>query len=133
MDLDRNIRILVVDDSSTMRKILKTVLGELGFRNTVEADDGDTAWDLLTNDKIELIICDHKMPRVTGVEFLKMVRGDERFDCLPFIMVTAESMRENVIEAAKSGVSGYVVKPFSADTLEKKMARVFQGKASCTE
>lgn len=123
--INKNMRILVVDDSSTMRRIVKTALREIGLRNVVMAEDGDEAWDILQKDSIELILSDHKMPHVSGEEFLKMVRGDERFDCLPFIMITAEAFRENVVNAVKLGVSNYIVKPFSAGQLQAKIEKVF--------
>lgn len=127
--IDSNIRILVVDDSSTMRRIVKTALREIGLRNVVTAEDGAEAWDLLQKDNIDLILSDHKMPKMSGEEFLKMVRGDERYDCLPFIMITAEAFRENVVNAVKLGVSNYIVKPFSAGQLQAKIEKVFN--ATC--
>ena len=122
---------MLVDDSSTMRRIVKTALRDIGLRNVVTAEDGDEAWDVLQKDNIDLILSDHKMPRVSGEEFLKMVRDDERYDCLPFIMITAEAFRENVLNAVKLGVSNYIVKPFSAGQLQTKIEKVFG--ATCIE
>jgi len=124
--LDMNMRILVVDDSSTMRRIIKTALKDIGLRNVVTADDGDVAWETLQaeGDRVDLILSDHKMPKMSGEEFLKLVRGSEKFKCLPFIMITAEGFRENVMAAVKLGVSNYIVKPFSAKQLEEKIIKV---------
>jgi len=122
--IDTSMRILVVDDSSTMRRILKTSLKDIGLKNVVTADDGDTAWEIVQNDSIDLILSDHKMPKMSGEDFLALVRGSEEYKCVPFIMVTAESFQENVMAAVKLGVSNYIVKPFSADQLRKKIKKV---------
>ncbi|WP_319544104.1 response regulator [uncultured Pseudodesulfovibrio sp.] len=122
--LDINMRILVVDDSSTMRRILKTSLKDMGLKNVVTADDGDAAWAIVQREPIDLILSDHKMPKMSGEEFLALVRGNDEYKCIPFIMVTAESFRENVMAAVKLGVSNYIVKPFSTDQLRKKILKV---------
>lgn len=123
-NLDKKMRILVVDDSSTMRRIIKTALKDIGLLNVVTAEDGDIAWDIVKRDNIDLILSDHKMPNMSGEEFLKLVREDEKYNCLPFIMITAESFRENVVKAVQLGVSNYIVKPFSAEQLRTKIEKV---------
>ncbi len=121
-----NMKILVVDDFPTMRRIVKTLLRQNGFTNFVEAEDGVQAYDLLKRTPdIEFIVSDWNMPNMTGIEFLKAVRADAKFKHLPFLMVTAEAEKENIIEAVKSGVSNYVVKPFTGQTLGEKLAKVF--------
>ncbi|BCS87026.1 response regulator [Pseudodesulfovibrio sediminis] len=122
--MNMNMRILVVDDSSTMRRIVKTALKNIGLTNVVTANDGKAAWDVVQNDTIDLILSDHKMPVMSGEEFLIRVRGHEDYKCLPFIMITAESFRENVLKAIKLGVSNYIVKPFSTEQLKDKIEKV---------
>lgn len=124
MSVDRNMRILVVDDAQTMRRIIVNLLRQLGFTNMTEADDGTTAWEKLTTEHIDLIISDWNMPKMTGIELLKRVRESEAYKTAPFIMVTAEGKRENVIAAVQAGVSNYIVKPFNAATLKEKMTKV---------
>lgn len=123
--LDLKMRILVVDDSSTMRRIISTKLKELGFKNIITADDGDVAWDIVQNKRFDLILSDHKMPKMSGEELLRHIRGSEDHKNTPFIMITAESFRENVMAAVKLGVSNYIVKPFSAAQLLEKLLKVF--------
>ena len=125
MAANPNIRILVVDDFSTMRRIVRNILKQLGFNNVVEADDGSTAWEILNKDKIDFIISDWNMPQMTGIEFLRKVRASEEFADLPFLMVTAEAQQENIIEAVQAKVSNYIVKPFTADTLGQKIEKIF--------
>ncbi len=124
MSVDRNMRILVVDDFQTMRRIIINLLKQLGLNNVTEADDGTTAWEKLNAEKIDLIISDWNMPKMTGIDLLGKVRGDDRFKTTPFIMVTAEGKRENVIAAVQAGVSNYIVKPFNAATLKEKLTKV---------
>ncbi len=121
-----NMKILVVDDFPTMRRIVKTLLRQNGYTNFVEAEDGMQALDLLkkTTD-IEFIVSDWNMPNMTGIELLKTVRADAKLKHLPFLMVTAEAEKENIIEAVKSGVSNYVVKPFTGQTLAEKLAKIY--------
>jgi two-component system chemotaxis response regulator CheY len=123
--LDRNIPILVVDDFATMRRIVKTCLKQLGFENITEAEDGKVALDKLNANDFKLVISDWNMPNMMGIDLLRSVRGDERLKALPFLMVTAEAQKENVLEAAKAGVSNYIVKPFTADQLEAKLTAIF--------
>jgi two-component system chemotaxis response regulator CheY len=125
MAYDPNMRVLVVDDFSTMRRIIKNILRQLGFNNVVEADDGTTAWDVLNKDKIDFIISDWNMPQMTGIELLRKVRGSEEFADLPFLMVTAEAQQENIIEAVQAKVSNYIVKPFTADVMRQKIDKIF--------
>ncbi|MDD9912147.1 MAG: chemotaxis response regulator CheY [Alphaproteobacteria bacterium] len=124
MPVDKNIRILVVDDFQTMRRIVINLLRQLGFTNVTEAEDGAAAWEKLQADAIDLIISDWNMPNMNGLDFLKKVREDEKYKALPFIMVTAEGKRENVITAVQTGVSNYIVKPFNAATLKEKLSKV---------
>ncbi len=125
MALNTNIKILVVDDFATMRKIIKNILTQLGFKDIVEADDGTTALEVLKKQKVDLIISDWNMPKMSGLELLKAVRGDENLKDIKFIMVTAEAQKDNVIEAIKHGVNQYVVKPFTPETLKEKLEKVF--------
>ena len=117
---------LVVDDSSTMRRIIKNILRQLGFNNIIEADDGSTAWETLNKDKIDFIISDWNMPKMPGIELLRKVRTSEEFANLPFLMVTAEAQKENLMEAVQAGVSNYVVKPFTAETMQEKINKIFK-------
>ena len=124
--MDKNIRILIVDDFSTMRRIIKTLLNDLGFSNTAEAEDGGAAMTMIRAGGFRFVITDWNMPGVSGIELLRMIRADPTHGKLPVLMVTAESKREQIIEAAQAGVSGYVIKPFNAQTLEEKMGKIFE-------
>ncbi|MDR3641353.1 MAG: chemotaxis response regulator CheY [Humidesulfovibrio sp.] len=125
MPADKNMRILVVDDFSTMRKIIKNILRQLGFNNVVESDDGTTAWETLNRDNIDFIISDWNMPQMTGIELLRKVRSSEEYSTTPFLMVTAEAQQENIIEAVQAKVSNYIVKPFTPETLGQKIDKIF--------
>ncbi len=125
MPYDTNMRVLVVDDFSTMRRIIKNILRQLGFTNVVEADDGTTAWEILNKDRIEFVISDWNMPQMTGIELLRKVRASEEFADMHFLMVTAEAQQENVIEAVQARVSNYIVKPFTAETMKQKIDKIF--------
>jgi two-component system chemotaxis response regulator CheY len=125
---DHKMNILVVDDFSTMRRIVKNILRQLGYDNIVEADDGTTALEVLKREKIDFIISDWNMPQMTGIELLKAVRTSAEWKDLPFLMVTAEGQKEHVIEAVKHRVSNYVVKPFTPETLTEKINKIFEGK-----
>lgn len=120
----KDMTVLVVDDFSTMRRIVRNVLRELDFKNIVEADDGTSAVEVLRSQKIDLIVSDWNMPKMTGLELLKFVRADEKIKDTPFLMVTAEAQKENIIEAVKARVSNYIVKPFTAVTLAEKLAKI---------
>ncbi len=124
--MDGNMKILIVDDFSTMRRIVKNLLGDLGYSNTTEADDGKTAWPLLQAGEFDFVVTDWNMPGMTGIDLLKSIRGDTRLAKLPVLMVTAEAQRDQIIEAAKAGVNGYIIKPFTAVTLKEKIDKIFQ-------
>ncbi|MGE0171792.1 MAG: chemotaxis response regulator CheY [Oligoflexales bacterium] len=120
-----DLKILVVDDFPTMRRIVKTLLKQNGFSNFTDAEDGQKAFKKLEEEgDFEFIVSDWNMPNMTGLEFLKAVRADARFKHLPFLMVTAEAEKENIIEAVKAGVNNYVVKPFTATTLKEKLDKI---------
>ncbi|MDR0828349.1 MAG: chemotaxis response regulator CheY [Desulfovibrio sp.] len=125
MPFNPNMRVLVVDDFSTMRRIIKNILRQLGFTNVVEADDGTSAWDVLNKDRIEFVISDWNMPQMTGIDLLRKVRSSEEFADMPFLMVTAEAQQENIIEAVQAKVSNYIVKPFTPDVLKQKIDKIF--------
>jgi len=126
MATDKEMRILVVDDFSTMRRIIKNILRQLGYNNIVEADDGSTAWEVLNKEKIDFVISDWNMPQMPGIELLRKVRSSEVFAEMPFLMVTAEAQQENIIEAVQAKVSNYIVKPFTAETLGQKIDKIFE-------
>ena len=119
-------KILIVDDFSTMRRIIKNLLRDLGFTNTVEADDGITAVPILNSGSIDFLVTDWNMPGMTGIDLLRHVRADEKLRNLPVLMVTAEAKREQIIEAAQAGVNGYVAKPFTALALKEKIEKIFE-------
>ncbi|TQV65390.1 MAG: chemotaxis protein CheY [Halothiobacillaceae bacterium] len=124
--MDRNMKILVVDDFSTMRRIIKNLLRELGFTDVDEADDGSTALPMLKTGKYDFLVTDWNMPGMTGIDLLKAVRADPELNKLPVLMVTAEAKREQIILAAQTGVNGYVVKPFTSGTLKEKIEKIFE-------
>lgn len=124
--MDKNMSILVVDDFSTMRRIVKNLLVEIGFSNISEADDGKTALPILEAGGIDFLVTDWNMPGMPGIDLLKAVRANPELSSLPVLMVTAEAKREQIMEAAEAGVNGYVVKPFTADTLKGKVDKVFE-------
>lgn len=125
MPYDPNMRVLVVDDFSTMRRIIKNILRQLGFNNVVEADDGTTAWEVINKEKIDFIVSDWNMPQMAGIDLLRKVRASEEFANTPFLMVTAEAQQENIIEAVQAKVSNYIVKPFTAETMKQKIDKIF--------
>lgn len=127
MGLNPELKILVVDDFATMRKIIKNILTQLGFKNIFEADDGTSALEVLKKEKIDIIISDWNMPKMNGLELLKKVKGDPNLKDIIFIMVTAEAQKDNVIEAIKHGVNQYIVKPFTPETLKEKLEKVLGG------
>ena len=128
--MSNNMKILVVDDFSTMRRIVKGLLQELGYADITEADDGNTALPLLKAGGFDFLITDWNMPGMPGLDLLKAVRGDARLAKLPVLMLTAEAKREQIIEAAQAGVSGYVIKPFTAATLKEKIDKILASKAA---
>jgi two-component system chemotaxis response regulator CheY len=119
-------KVLIVDDFSTMRRIIKNLLRDLGFTNTFEADDGSTALPMLKDGGFEFVVTDWNMPIMQGIDLLKEIRKDPKLKHLPVLMVTAEAKREQIIEAAQAGVNGYIVKPFTAGTLKEKLDKVFE-------
>jgi two-component system chemotaxis response regulator CheY len=124
--MDTRMKILVVDDFSTMRRIIKNLLQDIGFSNTSEADDGQTALPMLKSGDFDLLITDWNMPRMTGLDLLRAVRAEPNLSSLPVLMVTAEAKRDQIIEAAQAGVNGYIVKPFTAQTLKEKLDKIFE-------
>lgn len=130
MALKADMKILVVDDMSTMRKIIKNMLTQIGFTNITEADDGSTAWPLIENaikdgKPYEFILSDWNMPQLSGLDLLKKVRATPGLEKLPFLMITAEAEQGNVVIAVKAGVSNFIVKPFSAAVLKEKIDKIF--------
>ncbi|AHF01561.1 chemotaxis protein CheY [Thiomicrospira aerophila AL3] len=119
-------KILVVDDFSTMRRIVKNLLKELGFNDFDEADDGATAWPMVQTGKYDFIVSDWNMPKMTGIELLRRVRADQQLKDTPFLLITAEAKRSQILEAAQAGVDGYIVKPFTATTLNEKIEKIFE-------
>lgn len=119
-------KILIVDDFSTMRRIIKNLLRDLGFTNTDEADDGQSALPMLQTGRFDFLVTDWNMPGMTGIDLLKAVRAESKIATLPVLMVTAEAKREQIIEAAQAGVNGYVVKPFTAAVLKEKIEKIFE-------
>ncbi|MBK1690707.1 chemotaxis protein CheY [Ectothiorhodospira mobilis] len=124
--MNKNMKILIVDDFSTMRRIIKNLLRDLGYNNTAEADDGNTALPMLQNGNYDFLVTDWNMPGMPGIDLLRAVRADPRIKDLPVLMVTAEAKREQIIEAAQAGVNGYIVKPFTAETLREKIDKIFE-------
>jgi two-component system chemotaxis response regulator CheY len=123
--MDTSINVLIVDDFATMRRIIKGVLKQLGFSNLIESEDGEVALKELRKEKIGLIVSDWNMPNMTGLELLKAVRADNNLKNIPFLMVTAEGQKENVIQAVQAGVSNYIVKPFTPETFNAKLEKIF--------
>ena len=119
-------KILIVDDFSTMRRIIKNLLRDLGFSNTHEADDGATALPMLKSGDYDFLVTDWNMPGMQGIDLLKAVRADTKLSSLPVLMVTAESKRDQIVEAAQAGVNGYIVKPFTAQTLKEKIDKIWE-------
>lgn len=124
--MDKDMKILVVDDFSTMRRIIKNLLRDLGFSNLEEADDGSTALPILKSGKFDFLITDWNMPIMEGIDLLKEIRSDPDLMHLPVLMVTAEARREQIVMAAEAGVNGYIVKPFTAQTLDEKIIKIFE-------
>ncbi len=124
--MDKNMKILIVDDFSTMRRIIKNLLRDLGFSNTHEADDGATALPMLKGGDYDFLVTDWNMPGMQGIDLLKAVRADAKLASLPVLMVTAESKRDQIVEAAQAGVNGYIVKPFTAQTLKEKIDKIWE-------
>lgn len=126
--MDFNMRVLVVDDFSTMRRIVKNTLRQIGFSSIEEAEDGQKAFERLMSEKFDFVVSDWNMPNMSGIDLLRKVRATPEIKHLPFLMVTAEAKQENVVEAIKAGVSNYIVKPFTVATLQEKVAKIFKDK-----
>jgi two-component system chemotaxis response regulator CheY len=124
--LDKNMKVLVVDDFSTMRRIIKNLLRDLGFTNISEADDGNTALPMLKDGDFDFVVTDWNMPGMQGIDLLKAIRADARLSSIPVLMVTAEAKKEQIVMAAQAGVNGYIVKPFTAATLNTKLNKIFE-------
>jgi two-component system chemotaxis response regulator CheY len=123
--MDLSMKILIVDDFATMRRIMKNILKQIGFSNIIEADDGTTALEELKKTSVDLIISDWNMPKMTGLDLLKQVRSMDDLKAVPFLMVTAEAQKQNVIDAVQAGVTNYVVKPFTAEAISEKLEKIF--------
>ncbi len=124
--MGKELKILVVDDFATMRKVIRNLLKQSGYEDIVEAEDGVVALRVLKSQKIDLVISDWNMPNMTGLELLKAVRADSDLGKIPFLMVTAEALQDNVVEAVKAGVSNYIVKPFTAEVLNEKIVKIIE-------
>ena len=124
--LNSNMKILIVDDFSTMRRIIRNLLRDLGFNNTHEADDGNTALPMLRTGNFDFLITDWNMPGMQGIDLLRVVRADANLVKLPVLLVTAEARRDQIVLAAEVGVNGYIVKPFTAQTLKEKIEKIFE-------
>lgn len=124
--MDNTMRILIVDDFSTMRRIVKNLLSDLGYNNTAEADDGKTAWPMLETGEFDFVVTDWNMPGMTGIDLLRQIRSSPKTAKIPVLMVTAEAQKSQIIEAAQAGVNGYIIKPFTAATLKEKLDKIFQ-------
>ncbi|KJR43522.1 response regulator receiver protein [Candidatus Magnetoovum chiemensis] len=122
---NKEMKVLVVDDFATMRRIVKNILKQLGYENIEEAENGEEAFSKLQSGKFDFLVTDWNMPKVTGLDLLKKVRSDPNLKGLPVLMVTAEAEKSQVIEAVKAGVNNYVVKPFTADALKEKIEKIF--------
>ena len=128
--MSKDMKFLVVDDYSTMRRIVKNLLHDLGYANVTEADDGKTALPLLQNGSFDFLITDWNMPGMPGLDLLKAVRSNDKLKKLPVLMLTAEAKREQIVEAAQAGVSGYVIKPFTAVTMKEKIDKILGAQAA---
>jgi two-component system, chemotaxis family, chemotaxis protein CheY len=127
--VSKDMKFLVVDDYSTMRRIIKNLLHDLGYANVTEADDGNTALPLLQAGNFDFLITDWNMPGMAGLDLLKAVRANDKLKKMPVLMLTAEAKREQIVEAAQAGVSGYVIKPFTAQTLKEKIDKILESRA----
>ncbi|AZQ85489.1 chemotaxis protein CheY [Colwellia sp. Arc7-635] len=124
--MDKNMKVLVVDDFSTMRRIIKNLLRDLGFTNISEADDGSTALPMLKDGSFDFVVTDWNMPGMQGIDLLRAIRADAKLSHIPVLMVTAEAKKEQIVMAAQAGVNGYIVKPFTAATLNTKLDKIFE-------
>jgi two-component system chemotaxis response regulator CheY len=125
--MDLNMKVLIVDDFATMRRILRNILKQIGFTDINEADDGSTALKKLKKEKYDLILSDWNMPEMPGIDLINAIRADDELKGIPFVMITAEAQKDNIIGAVKAGVNSYIVKPFTAETIGEKLKKVFGG------
>ncbi|HMS85427.1 MAG TPA: chemotaxis response regulator CheY [Nitrospira sp.] len=126
MPADPSMKILIVDDMVTMRRIVKNVLKQLGFSNIDEAENGQDGLQKLKSSKYDFVVSDWNMPVMTGIDMLRAIRADEQLKTIPVLMVTAEAQQKNLVEAVQAGVSNYIVKPFTAETMQEKLAKIFK-------
>jgi two-component system chemotaxis response regulator CheY len=124
--MNLKMKVLIVDDFATMRRIVRNVLKQVGLTSIIEADNGKAALKVLKKESIDLILCDWNMPEMSGIDLLKAVKSDDALKNIPFVMVTAEAQKENILEAVKAGVSSYIVKPFTAETVSEKLNTIFK-------
>ncbi|HXG18172.1 MAG TPA: response regulator [Methylomirabilota bacterium] len=124
--LNPDMNVLVVDDAATMRRIVRSLLRELGIKNVREAEDGEMALEDLKRQRADLVVSDWAMPKMTGIELLRAIRQDSALKDTPVLMVTAESKKESIMEAIQAGVNNYIVKPFNSKTLEEKLNKIFK-------
>jgi two-component system chemotaxis response regulator CheY len=130
MEMSSEARFLIVDDFSTMRRIVRNLLKEIGFNNAEEAEDGQIALNMLKSTKFDFVVSDINMPNMNGFELLKNIRSDDALKAIPVLMVTAEAKKEDIVAAAQGGASGYIVKPFTKATLEEKVQKIMQKAAA---
>jgi two-component system chemotaxis response regulator CheY len=123
---DQSMKLLTVDDFSTMRRIIRNILRQIGYSNIAEAETGGAALNTLQTQDIDFVISDWNMPGMSGLELLQAIRADDKLKNIPVLMVTAEALKDNVVEALKAGVNGYIVKPFTAETLKEKIDAIFE-------
>lgn len=126
MPANPNLSILVVDDFSSMRKLISNILAQLGYSNIIEADDGARALDILQHERVDLVITDWNMPQMSGLDLLKAIRASKTLKSLPVLMVTAEAVQESILQAAQAGVNNYIIKPFDAKTMAAKINKIFK-------
>lgn len=126
MPADPSMKILIVDDMVTMRRIVKNVLKQLGFSNIDEAENGQDGLQKLKSSKYDFVVSDWNMPVMTGIDMLRAIRADEQLKAIPVLMVTAEAQQKNLVEVVQAGVSNYIVKPFTAETMQEKLAKIFK-------
>ena len=126
MPADPNMKILVVDDMATMRRIVKNILKQLGFSNTDEAENGQEALQKLRAATFDFVVSDWNMPVMTGIDMLRAIRADEKLKAIPVLMVTAEAQQANLVEAIQAGASNYIVKPFTAEVMQQKLGKIFK-------
>lgn len=124
--MNLNMKVLIVDDFATMRKIVRNILKQIGFTNMIEAENGKAALKALKKDSVDLVLCDWNMPEMSGIDLLKTLKSDDELKDIPFVMVTAEAQKDNIIEAVGAGINSYIVKPFTAETISKKLKAILE-------